>query len=235
VEPSQIQYAWSPSASLLSGEFPPVSSESESIVGSVAGSGSGLSVLGLHSVSTSASVIASAAELIDPLEYTLEEKYKRLEIDLHFNVTPTYNVIDYYEQWLACEKAIANYQNHCNNHTWLKNKTNKEGIFMLLITKSMYHRANAVFTKITKLDQYAEMKAWLDSRGTEGSDAEIWGDAKSLYTLNNLVGWMEQYEALEALEKQEKEKERKKKAKGKAKASDTDKVSHKKKGSSSKK
>ncbi|KAF8994280.1 hypothetical protein BDQ17DRAFT_1331209 [Cyathus striatus] len=107
-----------------------------------------------------------------------------------------------YQRYLACIKAVSDYNTMDKNRTWPIAKATKKEIVTVFVSSSAWYENYSNFDKIA---DFPAMQSWLAEDEDSPTDLDLWGIERDYYTFLDLKRWL-------------KEKKEKRKGKGKGKS-----------------
>jgi hypothetical protein len=117
------------------------------------------------------------------------------------------------------------------DRTWVGKKPSKTDIVEIFVSKSFFHsHYTQSFPKVTR---YPKMVAWLEGKGDQVADIDLWGVEKPVYVFKDLEFWLANGGTLEVETEEEMSKGKKKGkggGKGKVKEKEETKIDKKRKG-----
>ena len=105
-----------------------------------------------------------------------------------------------YQKYCAYLMACQTLDQMTANKSWIGKKPNKTELVEIFVSKSFFHsHYKRLFSKVV---EYPDMVEWLECKGEQGSDVEVWGVEKGIYGYKDLEIWLDNGGTLEIEEKE---------------------------------
>jgi hypothetical protein len=94
-----------------------------------------------------------------------------------------------YQKYCAYLAACQTLDQMSANKSWIGKKPSKTELIEIFVSKSFFHsHYKRLFPKIV---QYPDMVKWLECKGDQLSDVEVWGIEKAAYVYRDLEIWLD--------------------------------------------
>ena len=104
-----------------------------------------------------------------------------------------------YQKYCAYLMACQTLDQMHADKSWMGKKPGKTELVEIFVSKSFVHsHYKRLFSKVV---EYPDMVEWLECKGEQGSDVEVWGVDKGVYVYKDLEIWLDNGGTLEIEEK----------------------------------
>ena len=94
-----------------------------------------------------------------------------------------------YQKYCAYLMACQTLDRMHADKSWRGKKPSKTELVEIFVSKSFFHsHYKRLFSKVA---EYPDMVEWLECKGEQGSDVEVWGVEKAIYNYRDLEIWLD--------------------------------------------